>query len=397
MNSRRIVANLDHEQHLTAAIGAARPLRKEARRSVATLGTLLRVFAGEGDRLWIDGRVSPRRIPPVEGIPSPKFEGGELRRLPPAAAWLGWAESEEIAALRARDRVGELRVSEPDLSSVAAAPWGLPAPVAQVAKRFHDRRTHLALSEELGLALPGARWISDLDDLDQHLAAGAASTAPEERWILKPAFSAAGRSWVRGQGPRIEGAARTRVESLLETSPGLLFEPRLEVVRDVAFLVAVTESGPKIVGRHLVENTAAGRFRAIRIGARPPAREEFSRFDARAESAVLRVVGRLHEQGFRGICGIDAWLGCTAAGDLHPRFLGEINARLTFGWVAHAWRERLIATDAIPAGAPCALRTSPDQKAPAHAIPLLLAGEHDSMCAWFEAETPAADDEDSDA
>ena len=64
--------------------------------------------------------------------------------------------------------------------------------------------------------------------------------------------------------------------------------------------------------------------------------------------------------------------------------LGEINARLTFGWVAHAWRSRLGDLGLIPKDGPLDLRTSSETTPPKAAIPLVTPGDHDTLCAWID-------------
>ena len=59
------------------------------------------------------------------------------------------------------------------------------------------------------------------------------------------------------------------------------------------------------------------------------------------ESATHAVGKRVAEHGYRGPFGIDAWRYRDADGETHFHPLGEINARLTFGLVAHALVERL--------------------------------------------------------
>lgn len=383
MIRRRIVGNLDFERAIAATDGRApRRLSPAAARHATLLGTLLRVFATAGDRLWLPGPLPPGRVPEVRGVPTPEHETGDLRRSEPAAEWLAWGETESIAALRS-DRNGspppEADRDEPLWERV----WRLPRTVPAVARHFHHRQTHAILAKELDLSLPGQRWISNIETLEEHLSEGGAALSSGERWILKPAYSAAGRDWLRGEGAQIPPAVRTAMEKALAGGGAFLFEPRLDRVRDVGVSLAIWDHGVEIIGRHELVNAPNGRFLAARP--LPPAGEGArDAFADRVVSAALRVGERLIALGYRGACGIDAWLGRDASGSDCPQLLSEINARLTFGWLAHAWRSRLAAAGAISPTSPVALRTSDESAPPPGAISLLSPGESDALAAWLE-------------
>lgn len=385
MSLRRIVGNLDFERTISGAGDRApRRLSPAAARSATLLGTLLRVFAVEGDRLWLPAPLPPGRIPEVPGVPVPQCEHGDLRRLEPASGWLAWGETEAIASLRSRDRASPVPESDPG-SPLWMRAWRLPRPVPAVARHVHHRQTHAAIATELGVALPGQRWISDIETLEEHLAAGGAASSPGERWILKPGFSAAGRDWLRGEGTQVPPAVRTAMGKDFAAGGAFLFEPRLDRTRDIGISLAVHDVGIEVVGRHELDNAPNGRF----LGARPlpPAGlGSADRFADRATATALRVGERLLALGFRGACGIDAWLGRDSSGAECPQLLSEINARLTFGWLTHAWRARLAAAGALVPGARTTLRTSDEALPPPGAVPLLSPGEPDSLAAWIEVD-----------
>lgn len=387
MSFRRIVGNLDFER-VIAPNGNKPPRRisPAAVRQATLLGSLLRVFASDGDRLWLPGPLPPGRVTEIPGVPEPHFETGDLRRLEPASVWLAWGETEAIATLRAHS-LGESAAETDPESPLWMRVWRLPRPVPAVARHVHHRQTHATLAKELGLSLAGQKWITTVESLEEHLADGAASYSPTDQWILKPAISASGRDWVRGQGPTLSPNVRSQMEKHLSEAGGFLFEPRLDRVRDVGVSLAITESGVEVIGRHDLENAPNGRFQGARP--LPPAgRGRADPFADQVIAAALRTGERLISLGFRGACGIDAWLGKDSDGDLRPQLLGEINARLTFGWVTHAWRARLIAAGAIDEDSVVTLRSSEERRPPPGAISLLAATGSEPLAAWIEVEAP---------
>ncbi len=384
MSFRRIVANLDFERTIAPGEGRpVRPLRPDAARTATLLGTLMRVFGVAGDRLWLPGALPPHRVADVEGITTPPFESGELRQLEPAMGWLAWGETEAVAAMRSRDHGDPLHGDDPSSSPLWMRVWNLPRSMPAVSRHVHHRHTHTVLARELGLDLPGQRWIDSVETLEEHLAAGGAETSPGERWILKPPFSAAGRDWVRAEGHTLLPAIRSQIERTLEEGGSFLFEPLLERIRDIGITLSISDYGVEVIGRHELETGTSGRFRAVHI--RGAASEEpEDRFPGDAVKAALRIGERLIALGFRGPCGIDSWLAKTADGKHHAQLFGEINARLTFGWLAQAWRDRLAQLGRIDPEGDLSLQTSTEKAPPRDSIPLVTPGEHDPLAAWLE-------------
>ena len=382
MSFGRVIANLDFEESLSGnAPGPKRKMTVRAERSARMLGTILRVFATGADRLWLPGGVGEGRVPSIPGIPSPTFETGALRTLPPAEDWLAWGETEQIASLRARDLPHAHQGALAEEIPLWARVWLYPRAIPPVARHVHERKTHVKIAEELDLDFPGRRLVSSIHELNAHLADGAAHLSPTGEWVLKPMFSAAGRHWIRGIGRAVERQAKLAAEKRFSEGQTLLFEPLLERVRDLGVSFAITEEGPQWVGFHELEVSSSGKFRGIRI----PVRErEDDPFPTRVRNASLRVAERLHAIGYRGPAGIDAWQGKTRDGSVFDQLLGEINARLTFGWLAHAWRSRLTEVKAIEPDSPLDLRTSSETGPPRSSLVLVNPGELDTLCAWID-------------
>jgi hypothetical protein len=252
---------------------------------------------------------------------------------------LAWCETPQAAALRKPRKI----LSDAPLHELL---WYLPLPSPSVVARVHHRAFHLQVAEELGCALPGARMVAGLPDLER---------VPGP-WVVKVPYSASGRSrYIHREEPPLSGPkARRTVERLFEAHGPLLFEPWMERTADFGCSALLTESGLRIVGFHRQMVDIKGQFAGIELPAEPP------------EMPVEKVAEALRRAGYVGPFGIDAW---TYRNGFNP--LGEINARMTFGLVAWALSERLGIER---------LRLRLGTEPPAAAIPL-LAG---SPSAWIE-------------
>ena len=327
---RSILANLLCEDEL-----ARRTPTRKTLQTVSGLANLLRVFAREGDRLLTPAPVEPERVLSVPGLPI--LESGPVE---PADEMLAWCETSQAAALRTQPR--KLATDAP----LHELLWHLPVPTPEVVARVHHRAFHLRVAEELGCALPGARMVAGLSDLER---------VPGP-WVVKAPYSASGRSrYIHREDSFVtDPKARRTVERLFELNGPLLFEPWMERTADFGCSALLTESGLRIVGFHRQMVDVKGQFAGIELPADVP------------EVPVEKVANELRREGYVGPFGIDAW---SYQGGFNP--LGEINARMTFGLVAWALAERLGIER---------LRLRFGAEAPAGAIPL-LAGR---PSAWIE-------------
>jgi hypothetical protein len=293
------------------------------------MAPLLRAFAHEGDRLWSPALIDPESIPEIPGLPLPIFEAGPLRDLPPAGDILAWCETSEAAAHRggARAEIG-FSWDEPLHELV----WKLPTPPPAVVATVHHRAFCLRVAEDLGCALPGARMIESMAELDHVL--GTAPTA----WIVKAPLSASGRSrYIERNGPRIsDPKSRRAVERLFELHGPLLFEPWMDRTEDFGVSALLTASDLRIVGIHRQQVDRKGQFVGIDLHPDLSAADRHQLLNT-----TEAVAAALRSAGYVGPFGVDAWRYRRADGAdvLNP--LGEINARMTFGLVAWATAKRL--------------------------------------------------------
>jgi len=231
-----------------------------------------------------------------------------------------------------------LRTGTPDRADLA---WADGA----AARAANDRRLALGLC-----ALPGARAITSVDEID--LAS----------WIVKLPWTAAGRDRCRGTGaPTAE--QRVRIGRLLAICGELVLEPWCDRIADAG--VCATVDGMTYPPHRLLSDPRGG-FLGIDLA--PP--ELLPDEHAELAAQVASVRGAIATTGYRGPFAIDAF--AYRDGDqrrFHP--LCEINARYSFGWIAHALHARL-GTTRLGFGTP-----------PPGARVLVSAAAGDPVSAWI--------------
>lgn len=343
MSGRRLVANLFFESELAGT--RSTPTRKALERAAA-YGSLMRVFAQEGDRLWLPAPLDPARMPEVSGLPEVVLESGTLSSLSPCAETLAWGESPAVAALRVSispeptdRRAAPTSVARravfAESGDLAEALWAIPPAPPSVAARVHHRAFALEVATSLGVALPGAAMLDSIEALERHLLAGA---APEGRWVVKAPLSASGRDRSLHRGPG-EPVLRSRLERLFAVHGPLLFEPWMERTDDFGACALLAPEGLRLFGFHRLRVDPQGQFAGIEVDLDAPGAglepDEEALFDRTVEEAGAA----LAREGYTGPFGLDAWRYRDRAGAIHFHPLGEINARLTFGFVARALAE----------------------------------------------------------
>jgi len=202
--------------------------------------------------------------------------------------------------------------------------WAAPA-----ARAANDRRLAQAVARTVGAGLPGARSIDHAEhagELDARLAGAPFDGA----WVAKAVWSAAGRDRCRGHGPPT-AEQRTRLGRLLATCGALIVEPWCDRIVDVGVCATVGSDG-RVVDRppHKLIVDARGGFAGIDRSA--PALEPGER--ALLGRAVGDAATALAAVGYAGPFAVDAFVYRDGA---HRRLcVCEINARHSFGWIAHA-------------------------------------------------------------
>ena len=347
MPGRRILGNLLWEDEL--ARRRTSPPRAVLD-TVSGLATLLRAFAREGDRLWTPAPVDPERVLAAPGLPRPILESGPLRDLPPVDEVLAWGDSSAVATT------------------------------------VHHRAFCLQMARELGCALPGARMVESLPDLERVLT----SFEAPRSWVVKAPLSASGRNrYIERMEPEISGPeisdprSRRTIARLFDRHGPLLFEPWMNRTADFGVAAVLTETELHIVGIHGQHVDGKGQFAGIDL---KPSLSGAER-DLLLET-VESVASALRRAGYVGPFGIDAWRYRKPGGEeiFHP--LGEINARLTFGRVAWALAERLPGAVRLLFGRSLPV---PEPGKAGGIVPLLAPGSEKGTAAWIELETPRMD------
>ncbi|TMQ18416.1 MAG: hypothetical protein E6J90_02100 [Deltaproteobacteria bacterium] len=217
--------------------------------------------------------------------------------------------------------------------------WADPA-----ARAANDRSRTLAIAQALGVALPGARVVASLAELDEQL--GGFAGRP---WICKARWTAAGRDRARGAGSVLDGELRARIGRMLARLGPLVFEPWLDRVADLGVCGAIGGGEVALREPHRLITDPRGGFLGIELAPIEPAIAEPFAAVARAAASRLAV-----ETGYRGPFAVDGFVyRDRGAHHLHP--LCELNARHSFGWIAHGLARRLgirrLGFDAPPPGA----------------------------------------------
>ncbi len=298
----KLVGNLDCE-----ARWAGVRLPEAVQRRISLYAALFAACApsggsggGGGDRadrepveIWVPAPVDPARLVAHPGWTPPIVRTGE----PPNAVDLRWAD---------------------------------PA-----AKDANDRSRTLAIAGALGVALPGARVVGSLAELDAHLAGFAGATT--RPWICKARWTAAGRDRARGAGGTVGGELRAQIGRMFERFGSLVFEPWLDRVADYGVCGEITDGGEiAIAAPHRLLTDPRGGFLGIELA---PAidRAIALPLHAVAHAAATRLAA---QTGYRGPFAIDAFVYRDGGvHHLHP--LCELNARYSFGWIARGLARRL--------------------------------------------------------
>jgi hypothetical protein len=309
--TRRILANLLCEDDLAGLRRTSPP--RTVLETVTRMAPRLRVFARDGDLLW-----SPAPIGP--GLD----ESGPLRDLPPADEVLAWCETPEAMAHRGGPRRPVAISWDTPLRDLL---WQLPTPSSAVVAAVHHRAFCLQVAEEIGCALPGARMVESLAELDRIL-----RTAPPA-WVVKAPLSASGRSrFIERNGPALaDPKARRTVERLFEGHGPLLFEPWMDRTADFGVSALLGPADLRIVGIHGLRVDRKGQFSGIDLHPDLSARDRNQLLET-----VEAVAAALQSAGYVGPFGIDAWRYRWEDGSIALNPLGEINARMTFGLVEWA-------------------------------------------------------------
>jgi hypothetical protein len=345
-----IVGNLDCESRW-----GNKPLPAAIRRRLAYMSTLLRALVTEDDAIVLTlTDIDTNRLPCLPELPRFRCEPLSVPLPTNTIAWAG----------------GTKMISS--YYDPGQVPWRLatltPLAPASVCTAVNDRRLTIEARRHADVELAGAAIISGIDQLSQHLDQGGADFG-DGHWICKAPWTAAGRDRVRGRGK--DRAAITAVAKLLRQCGGeLVFEPWLPKLFDLGVLATVHDGRVTQRAPHQLLCNAHGGFAGISLVPPPlttPERDLLHR-------TVALTGSLLAQNGYCGPFTIDSFVH-TAHGKRQMAPLCEINARLSFGWVALALTSRL-GGDTMMVGSV--------NDCPATATQVLSPGADDPFCVWLQ-------------
>lgn len=203
-----------------------------------------------------------------------------------------------------------------------------PAPAVEVLRRVNGR----AFAASLGEALPDAAFVTTMHELEDRLARAPEPRDVGARWRVKRAWGMAGR----GQRVFTPSARDARSQGDREFLRAGLAEGGLQVEPDVAIEIEYAQHG-------VLEADGALRVGALvrqRCDARGAwlatepilATEAHGDVPTRLADEVRRVARALHDAGYFGPFGIDAFTFRDLAGALRLQPRSEINARYSMGF-----------------------------------------------------------------
>jgi hypothetical protein len=213
---------------------------------------------------------------------------------------------------------------------------GLPPPAApplSVLRRVNDRR----FCAELGHGMPQARFATDMAELERHVA----EPSPTGRYVIKRAFSFAGREQRRVHGGVLDGSTRGFCRQSFARGEGVQVEPFVERLADFGRHAYLGRGGALRVGPTREQRCdPMGRFLGTSVKAARTTPAE----DAALAAELEKTAGALSAAGYFGPFGIDAFRYRDADGGaaFNPRC--EINARFTMGY------PRALLLEALDAG-----------------------------------------------
>jgi len=196
------------------------------------------------------------------------------------------------------------------------------APALAVLRSVNHRRFCATLVQ----ALPGARYVDTLDDVVATVNAPSRSGT----WLLKRPFGFAGRGRKRLRAGAIEPADRAWIDASLATGDGLQIEPWVELDADVGLHGFLAPSGALALGAPTVQRTDATGAWIASLRAAPG---ELAKDEERALFEAAETTARaLHDAGYFGPFGIDAFRWRDVDGARRWNSRSEINARYSMGW-----------------------------------------------------------------
>jgi phosphoribosylaminoimidazole carboxylase (NCAIR synthetase) len=272
--------------------------------------------------LWILNLDAEAELERPDGYNPTAKMAALVAELAPAAAGLLGPDDERLTPGVAprRGQIGKAWCPTPRaqrlLRQAGARPE--PAPPLAVLRKVNHRR----FCFDLGFTLPESRFCDSgteaLAELERCAGGGP--------WLVKRPFGFAGRGQRRITAVPIADDRRWLHSE--GSRDGLLIEPFVDIVRELAIHGFLSQNGELTLGRVCEQRCDAQRaWQSTRL-----AENLGSATSEQLTNAAERTADALRGEGYFGPFGIDAYENRDAEGALRLNPLGEINARYTMGY-----------------------------------------------------------------
>jgi len=195
------------------------------------------------------------------------------------------------------------------------------APAFEVLRRVNER----AFCAELGQYLPRSYFARDMHSLERHLG----QPSPTDRYVIKRAFSFAGREQRRVEHGVLDDSTRGFCRNSFARGEGVQVEPWVERLGDFSRHGYLSPTGTLAIGETREQRCDPfGRFQGVSTGT-----AEVTEDEAEILAAELKLTAAaLTAAGYFGPFGIDGFRYRLPDGTtgFNPRC--EINARFTMGY-----------------------------------------------------------------
>lgn len=231
---------------------------------------------------------------------------------------------DEIGGPRLSDCEGRAWCPTPSACAALAERGAIvpPHPAPELLREVNHRR----FNAELGVDLPGARFV----DTEQELQETVARPSISGPWLIKRALSFTGQGRIRTDPGPLSEAAWAFCRTSLRAGDGLSVEPYVTRLGDYSLHGYLAEDGGLTVGEIVEQRVGATGVWLSAAPAEPGALDERER---NALFEALNAAARaLCDRGYFGPFGIDAfrYRGPDGTPRFHPRC--EINARYSMAW-----------------------------------------------------------------
>ena len=359
---RLFVANLTFESELA---DDRQDVPQRLQRLCAELVPLWLAAADEGDWLWCPEGIADAFWDQLhrQGLPLVQ-RCGPSAAAPPGLVLSPWGWSRQAGEFGAR------------------AGAVMDAPCHSAVREVNARLFSFRLEQEERCGPPWAAAVTSIVDLESALR----SCRPDERWVLKSRFSAAGRERLTGSGPQPSDQALNWIRHRLAGGEPLIVEPWLDRIDEAGLQWDVPRSGaPRLIGVTPLLCDAAGRYRGSGFGTDAATLAQWQD----AVEVSRRAAARVQQAGYFGPLGIDAMRYRDAEGEVRLRPLQDINARWTMGRIALGWR-RIVADGVWRHGSPGECADASAHRAIIPTSPESVGGEPVRHCTWIEPQSPLA-------